>query len=210
MMRNLLLGPVFLIAGLGSISCQVVEQATVRRVTPTNTLVISTNAQDATDFANFAFPQTEQWESFVLKNGGSPFIRGSGTDEGQMGYSLIDVSSGDLKGLTKPTLVVVSVTTGGSATPLLVYLFDLKDEQPKVAWSMVSGDRAEGGLRRAFLSDGKLQIEVYESENSRGDCCPQTYATLTFELRDGTLSQTAESHLLPNPKGSANFYKSGK
>ncbi|HUR99904.1 MAG TPA: hypothetical protein VMZ26_17705 [Pyrinomonadaceae bacterium] len=153
----------------------------------------------AFDFSNFVYPKTKQWESFSLKNGESAY------SEQQMGYGLADVVFGEIEGLPDAAVVVISVQTGGSATPNLVYLFDMHGNKPSVVWSMVSGDRADGGLRRAFLSDRQLRVELYEPENSKGDGCPKTYKRQMFALRKGKISLIREERHIPISEASGSF-----
>jgi hypothetical protein len=115
------------------------------------------------DFSNFTYPWTTDLavpgsskKTFTLKDGGSP----EKSDE--VGMSLLSLGYGDLTGDgTEEAIVVLAVSTNGSAIPHAVYIYTLENKQPKPLWAFSTGDRADGGLRNIYSDQGDLVVELY-------------------------------------------------
>src|SRR5215203_1412841 len=76
----------------------------------------------------------------------------------------------------------------GSANPFVVFVYGLSSGQPKRLWIHETGDRADEGLRKVYVSAGPfLVIEQYnanqlvsrEGVTKVGVCCPASF-TRTF------------------------------
>jgi hypothetical protein len=138
------------------------------------------------DFANRTYLGPGDYaETFTLKNGEKPFVRGK-----EDGIDLTNVSYADITGDGQEDAIVqMGVLTGGSANPSLVFVYTLKNGAPKVLWSFIGGDRAEGGIKDIYEQDGKLVVELFgvaklinntweatvPKEKERGLCCPTIY-----------------------------------
>jgi hypothetical protein len=143
------------------------------------------------DFKNFTYTGPADYDvSFTLKNGAKDQARLNET-----GYSLLDVNYFDVTGdREEDAIVIIGIQTGGSATPVLVFVYSLVGDTPKVLWKFVSGDRAEGGLKEIYLENDELVVELFGDaayrdgswtasvpmEKSRGDCCPINYTKTRF------------------------------
>lgn len=117
----------------------------------------------------------------------------------RIGMSFVTVKYMDLTGDgVDEAIVVLKVETGGSAVPLLVYVFIWKDGKPELIWPFRTGDRADGGLKDLRAENGELVVELYgqdrfllgqtETGKITGDleqlCCP-TYFTRSFYKWNG-------------------------
>lgn len=158
------------------------------------------------DFKNFTYslPSELGKGKFTLKNGELMPTRNSDGHVDEMGYSLSSEYYDDLVGdKMKEAVITLSVTTGGSAQPYIIYVFDLSEKTPKLLWTFVSGDRAEGGLRNVYTDNNKLVIETYEPKGSNGDCCPNSYKSVIFQWRDNTFVEIERKVNLRNLNNNA-------
>lgn len=148
------------------------------------------------DFENFTYPWTKDLTSaddktFTLKNGERPFER-----DGQMGISLGNTEYADVTNDGEEDAILsMSVQTGGSATPEMIYIYTLQNNSPKLLWHFDTGDRAEGGLKNVYAEDGNLILELFgddKFENGRwkydipenkfqGLCCPKVFTRFRFK-----------------------------
>lgn len=157
------------------------------------------------DFSNFSFPATREWEAFRLVNGQSPYEPPNDGSFGKMGYLFVSQVNGSLGVCDRCAAIVISVQTGGSATPHLVYLFNLDKDLPALLWMMDFGDRAEHGLRSVDIKDSRLLVETYEPELAKGDCCPKTYRRQALTFRNEQVSLETKQTGIPNPNLGAPF-----
>lgn len=123
----------------------------------------------AVDFRNFSYQETEglhiprsRKRSFKLKDGLSPETRDKQGSVDEMGVQLNRVSYGDVTGDgQEEAIVTMSIVTGGSALPNIVYIYTLKGNKPRLLWAFDTGDRVDGGLRRVKAENGYLLVELY-------------------------------------------------
>jgi len=147
------------------------------------------------DFKNFTYPWTEGLSSgnektFTLKNGEVPFER-----KGQMGVSLEKTSYTDVTNDGADEAIInLSITTGGSSVPNIVYIYALENKKPKLLWSFDTGDRAVGGFKAVYSENGNLIVELfgddkfendawkydYPKDKYKGDCCPSVFTKFRF------------------------------
>ena len=147
------------------------------------------------DFKNFTYPWPEGLgsgeKSFALKNGERVFVMG-----GQMGVSLAKAEYADVTGDGREEAFLdLSIQTGGSAMPSMIYVYSLENEKPRLLWSFVTGDRAAGGFKKIYAENGELIVETfgdnkfennewkfdYPKDKFRGDCCPTAYTKIRFK-----------------------------
>lgn len=155
----------------------------------------------AVDFKNFSFPSAfdEIKDEIVMKNG--LFLP---EGDSQIGASLVGIIYGDLIGdKEKEAVVVISLQSGGSALPHVVYVFT-KDNSagPTMIWKYVTGDRADDGLRSVYIVSKRLIIETYDPDGSTGDCCPTGFNRKEYIFENNTF-RYIQNTKLPNPSGSA-------
>lgn len=102
------------------------------------------------DFRNFTYPFTEDLidptkpkRTFMLREGKRPETRNKQGLVDEMGIYLDDVFYGDVTSDNQEdAIVIMSILTGGSAAPNIVYVYTLEDNRPKQLWSFSTGDRA--------------------------------------------------------------------
>ncbi|MCD9189516.1 MAG: hypothetical protein LUM44_24105 [Pyrinomonadaceae bacterium] len=144
------------------------------------------------DFKNFEYELPRGWQDSdgnkaVLENG----IRRMTEEPKKIGLAYVTTKFMDVTGDGQDeAFVILKITTGGSAIPQVVYIYEWKDEQPELLWFFRTGDRADGGLKDLRVENGELIVEIFgqdryilgegETRKLTGDdeqiCCP-TYFT---------------------------------
>jgi hypothetical protein len=128
------------------------------------------------DFENFAFPWIDDVlgrGSFKLRNGELEAARDKRGAITGIGVILGGVTYADLdRDGREDAIVVMSVVTGGSATPNWIYVYMRRADSivPMVVFE--TGDRADYGLRDVYADRGELVLELFSPEGAQGDCCP--------------------------------------
>ncbi len=217
--RNVLLLVWFLAGTFAFSACQKsdVEKANISLLSANSP--VQTSAQtpspqsdlpiEKIDFKNFTYAwtkdfATENEKTFTLENGEIPFDR-----EGQMGVSLGKIEYADVAGdgANEATLII-SLQTGGTAVPNVVYVYTVENENPKLLWSFDTGDRAQGGLKRVYSEKGELVVETFgdsKFENDKWDfkfpekfagyCCPTAYTKIRFKWNGENFAATSKPKL---------------
>jgi hypothetical protein len=142
------------------------------------------------NFRNFHYPWDRQLgdpsQNFILSEGNLAPTRDAEGFVDEMGASLVGVGYGDLTGDGgEEAMVAVSFTTGGSAIPHCVYIFTVDEGEARKLWSVVTGDRAHGGLKDAYAEDGKLIIERFWARRDAAACCPKAYKRTAYRWSGG-------------------------
>jgi hypothetical protein len=113
----------------------------------------------------------------------------------------------------------MSIVTGGSALPNIVYIYTLKRNKPRLLWAFDTGDRADGGLRRVKADNGYLLVELYsngkildkdldaEDKTNRGACCPTRFTRARYKWAGNGFRLASKPKVLPNPIQSAPLIK---
>ena len=181
----------------------------------------------AVDFRNFSYPETEglhtphsRKRSFKLKDGALPETRDKQGFVDGMGIYLSSVSYGDVTGDgQEEAIVTMSIVTGGSALPNIVYIYTLKGSKPRLLWAFDTGDRADGGLRRVKAENGRLLVELYgngkilgkdlgaEDKTNRGACCPTFFTRARYKWTGNGFRLASKPKVLPNPTQNASSIK---
>lgn len=93
-------------------------------------------------------------------------------------------------------VVILKIETTGAAIPQIVYVYEWKDDAPKLMWHFRTGDRADGGLKDIRPdTDGRVIVELYgqdrfvlgevETGKITGDeeqlCCPTHFTRSSYE-----------------------------
>ncbi|MCA1640257.1 MAG: hypothetical protein LC768_18375 [Acidobacteria bacterium] len=92
-------------------------------------------------------------------------------------------------------ILTLSIQTGGSAIPELIYIYTLQNSKPKMLWGFMTGDRAEGGLKEVYAENGELVVELFgvdkfennewkfnlPKEGAGGLCCPTVFTKFRFK-----------------------------
>lgn len=168
------------------------------------------------DFANFTYPGIRgeyrtpfPARTFILRN------RHYGT--WRYGMSLRSVSFGDVTGDGEEEAILnFDQDTEGSAANSNLYIYTMEHNRPRLLWAFMSGDRADGGLRRAFAENGVLVVELFgigtriegeiatQTSEAAGMCCPRSFTRTRYEWRDRRFRQQGVSEVLPNPMAQSN------
>ena len=190
------------------------SQTTVSLPAPSQTVKQTSKAKDSSirqiDFSNFTyqgsnglFPTAEyETEIFTLRNGKSE------QTEEQYGMQLAPVEYGDVTGdNTEEAIISFQVLTEGSAGVNHVYIYTLKENNPIFLWGFESGDRASGGLNRAYAEGGKLVVELFGRGTQVGGdlgmtepvgyCCPRSFTRTRYQWLNNHFKQSGEIEILP-------------
>lgn len=121
---------------------------------------------DFANLSNSAEPIFGDDKTFRLENGvfESPPINPAGPWPLSRSetISLVAVAYGDVTGDDiEEAIVVMFEDVTGTAIPYFAYIFAIEKEQPKLLWAFATGDRAQGGLRRAYAENSELVVELY-------------------------------------------------
>ena len=155
------------------------------------------------DFANFTYPWTADLvdpsnpqRRFILRNGERPATRDVRGFIDEMGVFLGGVTYGDVTGDgVEEAIVSMSIQTGGSSIPGLVYIYSFRANRPRLLWYFSTGDRADGGLRGVYAENGGLVVELNSPVGSRGDCCPTRFTHTRYEWRGSRFRQRRKETL---------------
>ena len=122
-----------------------------------------------------------------------------------------DVSYGDIDGDgSDEAIVSLDVLTDGNMARDAVYVFAIIGNRPRAIFFFESGDRAAGGLRKAYADKGRFVLELWgvgntlagygHADDGNGLCCPKTFTRSTYQWRNGAFEDQS-SDVLPNPEG---------
>jgi hypothetical protein len=154
------------------------------------------------DFANFAYPA-----KYMFTTGDKEFALRQGKfagDDKHNAVSLAYVTFGDVTNDgEEEAMVTLAPVLSGSATPLVTYIYTLRNSQPRFLWAFRTGDRADGGLRRVYSEKGKLVIERFSPDGSKGVCCPIAFIRQHYAWNGKEFQTVGSAEVLPNPSGNA-------
>lgn len=175
------------------------------------------------DFGNFTFPKLPSGKCSMklthLTNGrydhpDAPPDRvppkGGSTD--CWSVVLASTNFGDVTGDgEEEAMVTLYAELGGNSSYLDVFIYTLVSSRPVLLWKFMTGDRADGGLRRIYSENRILIIELYgvdtiagkqlESSEDVGSCCPKHYTRTKYRWDGKHFQQEGPAEVLPNPSG---------
>lgn len=155
---------------------------TVAAVAPSNSSIRQI------DFHDFTPPPESCSQRLELQSGSARFVSEKPVRQGSVGAAYIDY--GDVTGDSQEeAFVVVAVETEGSAIPHCAYVYSLQSGTPRLLWSVQTGDRADFGLRRLYAEGGKLMVELYTPDGSKGACCPTQFRRIALQWDSSTFKQ---------------------
>jgi hypothetical protein len=162
----------------------------------------------AIDFKNFKYPGVWGPDIDVPS---SPFrLAGGQQGDWRDGMKLSEVSYGDVYGdQSDEAIVSLRVLTDGNQAHHGVYVFAIIRNRPRVIFFFESGDRAAGGLKKAYADKRQFVLELWgrgntlanisPTDDGKGLCCPKTFTRSTYKWRDGAFEEES-CHNLPNPE----------
>ena len=158
------------------------------------------------DFANFTYSWNADLgdadKSFTLTNGELPATRDERGMIDEMGVFFERVKYGDVTGDdAEEAFVFLSLQTGGSSIPGVLYIYTWQNNRPVLLWSRSTGDRADGGFRDAYAENGNLVLELNSSDGKRGDCCATKFERTKYKW-NGKKFREKQKKILPVPKSS--------
>ena len=130
--------------------------------------------------------EVEQWqlngssESIVVTNG----IFKSDTPDDSLDFRIIEINYGNLNS-NAVAIVTTVCNTGGSGDFSEGFIFGMVNGQPKLLAVIQGGDRANGGIHAATITNGLLKVERFGT--SGGACCPEWVEIRDYQWRDGKL-----------------------
>jgi len=109
---------------------------------------------------------------------------------------------------------VLTENIRGSLIPYYVYVYGIERDKPKLLWSFNTGDRAQGGLRRAFAEMGNLVVELYGENayvgmpnyDAAADCaaCATHYTRSRYAWQNNHFRRVGNLQVVDH-KGSADY-----
>ena len=153
----------------------------------------------AVDFRNYNYrpscqrlaassAEVEQWqlsgsgESVVATNG----VFQSNNPDDPLDFKITSVTYGDMS--SNPVAIVTTVcNSGGSGDFSEGFVYSMVKSQPKLLAIIQGGDRANGGIHSATITNGLLRVERFGTNG--GACCPEWIQTTDYQWRDGQLVQ---------------------
>lgn len=143
------------------------------------------------DFQNFTYePSCAGEETTKVTVASGEFSEEKKVDEytERFFFKVFNIIHGDLNGDKAEEAVILSVcNTGGTGNFTEGFIFSIKRGKPALVARIPGGDRADGGLRKAWIENGLLVIESNDSEQARGACCPGGTITQKVRLSGGKL-----------------------
>lgn len=185
-----------LAVALAAAACQPASPAPAQRPAP--------SVRDV-DFRSFRYEF--EGTSWTLADGTQP-----DPGEEEWRYELDGVSYGDVTGDgAEEAIVTVTASTGGTMVPHWVFVYGAGARGPRPLWAFASGDRAQGGLRRAYAEGGVLVVELLgkgkvphdpatygaEDDTSMGACCPSMFTRSRYTWNGRAFVLRGEPEVLP-------------
>jgi hypothetical protein len=133
----------------------------------------------------------------------------------RMSFTVMDVAYGDLNADRSDEAVILTVcNTGGTGNFSEGFVYAMKRGKPSLVARIPGGDRAYGGLRKAWVENGLLVLDINDAGTEGAACCPQYILTAKYRLgpRGGILKAGKESRREIYPSERVAFTKgaSGK
>ena len=113
----------------------------------------------------------------------------------RMYYAVYGTEYGDLDGDGKEEAVILSLcNTGGTGNFTEAYVYSLKHGKAVRIMLLSGGDRAFGGLRKAWIEKGILTVESSDAGERGGACCPEFVVTNQYRYVGRKLKEVGKEH----------------
>lgn len=167
------------------------------------------------DFRNHTYPLPHGWQDPDSKEAQLKDGRRAMTEE-RIGLSYFTKRFFDATGDGQDeAFVFLKIDTAGSAMPLVVYVYTWRDGAPRLIWHFRTGDRADGGVKRLYVENSDLVVELYgqdryifnemETLKITADksqlCCPEYFTKNNYKWngRDFVMQGKRLTYSLENP-----------
>ncbi len=107
-------------------------------------------------------------------------------------FTIYGTEFGDLDGDGDEEAVILSMcNTGGTGNFTEAYIYKMIGGKPTRIMLLTGGDRADGGLRKAWVEDHLLVVESNDPGESGGACCPEFIVTSKYRYSDKRLEEVS-------------------
>lgn len=161
------------------------------------------------NFYNFTYRWYPKWEymlskskEFTLQNGKLDVDVPSGSNEPAT-FELVNIQYGDVTGDDlEEAVITIKMDVMGNSKPYVVFVYGLTNGEPKMLWVHESGDRADEGLRKIYITDDHLlAVEEYNADKIVSDsgeatevgmCCPKTFTRTFYKWQQSSFQKFRE------------------
>ena len=148
------------------------------------------------DFKNFTYPAfcvSEETENITVKDGEFSQEKEMDGYVDRFYFKVFDVSYGDLNGDRRDDAIILTVcNTGGTGYFSEGFIYSMRSGKPNLVARIPGGDRAEGGLRKAWVENGLLVVESNDPGLHGGACCPQVIVTSRYRVVGDRIVQSGK------------------
>ncbi|MBX7060152.1 MAG: hypothetical protein K1X52_00690 [Pyrinomonadaceae bacterium] len=108
-------------------------------------------------------------------------------------FEVFDIVYGDLTGDGKDEAVALTTcNTGGTGNFTEGFIFGSKNGKAVLLATLPGGDRAYGGIRKAWIDRGRLVVETNDPGELGAACCPAEIVTSTYKLAGKKLVESGK------------------
>jgi hypothetical protein len=92
---------------------------------------------------------------------------------------------------SEQAIVVLRLNSGGTQYSHYVFLYSLKDKQPRLLAAAHCGDRTYFGLSRIYVERRRMVLELFDPERRIGDCCSEGVIRREYRWRKGRFQEVS-------------------
>jgi len=153
------------------------------------------------DFKNFTYSAhciSEKPSNVTVKDGEFSEEKQQDGYVDRFYFNVFDVSFGDLNADGHEEAMVLTVcNTGGTGNFSEGFIYTLRSGSPVLSARIPGGDRADGGLRKAFVEDGLLVVNSNDPGEDGGACCPQVIVTTKYRMSGDRIAKVGNETRRP-------------
>lgn len=166
-------------------------------------------------FANFSYPSFPVFSNSLYADRRKSIRLESGIfypkfgDQGYIDRLGVYLASVDYADITddgrKEAIVYLGTICDCTADFGGVYIYNLSGKRPRLLWAFATGDRTEGGLRKAFGQGGDLIVETYGIDSGPGilpklwtgpHCCAGEYTRRKYKWNGRRFVQQGKARVI--------------
>ncbi|MBA3352994.1 MAG: hypothetical protein H0U23_11355 [Blastocatellia bacterium] len=153
------------------------------------------------DFKNFTYPAfcaSDEVANVTVKDGEFSSEKQEDGYVDRFLFKVLDVAYGDLNSDRRDEAIILTVcNTGGTGNFSEGFIYTLRSGSPVLLARIPGGDRADGGLRNAFVEDGLLVVDSNDPGEDGGACCPQVIVTTKYRLSGDRIAKVGNETRRP-------------